>query len=230
MVSTDHLALLLIGVGVVLVASPVAVFSADIGAPTYEYEATELSHEDGSFDIPPVLTTTFSIENIACVGESRACKLERNVYEQGRLPVEDAGVDARYYEFVYLNDSFYRTETVEENGTVSLTHEPVTADTAIRRSSTTYGIAEPSYQTAVDSGHVTTTARLERGAIITKNADSPNEQFYYVYATRTPGAGEHGPGLSGQLLTYGLAGVGLLGGLALVGRGQRIRVRSQLRQ
>lgn len=230
MASPNRFALLVLGIGIALVASPIVVFSADIGEPTYEFEATELSYENGSFEYSSqVPSSTFYIENIACVGNSRVCKLEQHVYEEGRLPVADADIDKGYYEFVHLNGSFYRTDTIEEDGTVYLTHEPVSADFALSASSISYSIAAPAYQTAVSQGHVTITERLDNRKIVSRTADDGNEQFYYVYATRTPSADVQGPSLGDRLVTYGLSVIGFVAGLALIGHGQRKRVRSQLR-
>lgn len=232
MVSADRLALLLIGVGIVLTASPVAVVSADIGAPTYEYRASELSYEDGTLQYSDQIPfSTFSIDAIACVGESRACKLERHVHENGRVAVEDADAVRGYYEFVFLDGSFYRPVTTRENGTVYLTHEPVRADFALRAASVSYDSAESAYRRAVDEGHVTVTSteRLEMRKVVSKESERGDRTVYYVYATKMPPAGGHTASVGEKLTTYGLSIAGFLVGLALIGYGQRMRVRARLR-
>lgn len=76
---------LLIGLGVLLLLSPAAVPVVAIGEPTYEYEAVQLSYDDGEFDLPPRLATPgrFHVDNIACVGGGRTCALERRIHEAG---------------------------------------------------------------------------------------------------------------------------------------------------
>ena len=226
MISWDRFALLLIGVGVVLTATPAAVFSADIGEPTYTFEATEISHEDGAFSYgPQIPISTFRIDNFACVGGSRSCEIERYIHENGAIPVENTDWLSRYYEFAYIDGAFYRAETREENSTTYLTHERVSAAIAFRNSSTSYSIAAPAYQRAVDQGHATTTEPLDAPVIIAKDTDTDAHRFYYLYPAKTPPAGRHGPGLDDRIKTYGLSATAFLTGLALILRGQRIRVR-----
>lgn len=241
MVSADTWIRITIGIGVVLLASPAAIFGYGIGEPTYEYQSFEIEPEADDFGVPERATdfpAPFYIDNIVCLDETRSCLTEQYIHEEGQLPVdasiqrlhgaddttEHVYIERSPYRYAYLNDSFYRVEEVVDDGDTYLTHESVSPAAAFRRSSVSYSVADPALQEAVDEGDVTTTAELETPRVVVEGPESDTERFHYVHVTSSPGGNMHGPSLGDRLLTYGLSMISFLTGLGLVLRGQRKRI------
>lgn len=225
MAANSRFPLLVMVVGVVLLLSPAVVQSFHVGEPTYEYTATELTYEDGSFKPAESLGLSFSIDNIACTQNSRSCQLEHHIQENGRVPVEDSVLYRARYEYAHLDGSMYAMTEETENGTTYLTQERIEPRLALRRSSTSYDFAPPTFRASIDHGTATATTEHESPQVVSKNTNGPDPTFYYVEATSAPSGGVYGPGLNATVLRLGLSGGGFLAGLGLVLRGHKMRIR-----
>ena len=225
MSSSQLVPLVMFFIGATLLAAPAGIVWTDIGAPTYEYEAVEIEVEEGEVSWPTGadIGGATHLENIVCLDETRSCALERHVYEEGSLAVEATGFWREPYSFAYLDGSFYEVTHSTDNGTTLLDHEPVSAPTALRLSSTTYEAAHPTYRAAVGAGTTTADHPLETPHVITTNAETEEEAYYLVSEAASPGPGEHTPGWGDRFVTLALSVASFLLGLTLLTRAERIR-------
>lgn len=227
MASTPWIPLAVIGVGILLLATPAAAFTADFGGPTWEYAATEITVEDGDVVLPDPLEIPgpVYIEGIVCTDETRSCALERHVHEQGELTVPAEAFRRTPYEYVRIEGEILEATHEIENGTAVLSHEEVDPATAVRRSSGAYDFVHPAYRAAIEDGETTAEVPLETPRVITRNPETPDEQFFYVYETDAPNPGEYEPSPGQRALQWGIALIGFTLGLILVLFGQRMRIR-----
>jgi hypothetical protein len=233
MVSAPSRPVLRIAFGLFLLVNPLYIDAFHLDQPSwYRYEATEVSYgEDGlEFDIH----ADGIDDDVACLRENlptRACALERAVYERGNLTVPVGwgrliSLHGPYgYEYVYVNDSFYRAEAREVGGEtiLSLSHTP--ADVAMRDVATSMSAVSPEIRTAVQSGSVKLRRELDGANRLVRDGDT----YYVVY--RAAAHVQNRSGITkGRVLETALTGLGIAVGLGQVLRGQRERVERESRK
>lgn len=223
------LPIVLVVLGVGLLASPIAVFHADIGEPEWEYAAVEIVIEGDTMTIPDAAEIPGDpyIDNIVCTDATRSCAVEQYINADGDLAVGDASFTRTPYQYAIIDDVIVEAAYYEEDGVTYLTHEEADPNDAVRRSSASYERAHPAYRAAIEEGSTTANQWVETPQVITVDPNTPDERFYYVYEVRSPSPGDYEPTFGDRALTWTLSIIGFVAGLGLVLHGQVMRIRRQ---
>lgn len=203
-----------VALGILLVLAPFYVDALHLEEPNrYRYDAARVTYGENGLDYPAMADT---IDGVACLkGFSRACNLEMAVKERGNLTVDDvdAGPAWAYrwkpYEYAYLDDTFYRTVTVEDGEGAVLSLERVSAVEAMADIAEPLTVMSPEIRRAVETGSVKTRHQLDDANTLVRTADG---DYYVVYRaiTHRSSRSDHIDRTFDDVIALGGVGAGLL--------------------
>lgn len=188
MVSARRKSFLFLVLGIGLLVNPYAPGLHVGDGSVYRYEAVAVTYDQsaGLQVTDPETGRDIQLrsvdDEILCEGPTirRACQFEYSVYEGTNVSAIGRGIDSAQYEFVYLDEGFYRPTTVERAGEWYLTLERVTEPDPLRYVADSGRLSDGARQ-AITTGAVVTYQELPEANTLVRH----DGQYYTLYTTGT---------------------------------------------